>query len=374
MQRYSLNSDHGSTVSRRSARSSWLSTALLTSSLLLGGLLLPSLGLAQRITDINPGVNSTNVTAETSISGLFDTSDGSRVDVSSVKLLLDGTNVTAASSITPNFFRYKPPTPLSPGTHTVQVEYKNSAGLQRVASWTFTVQAAQAALAISSVTHNASAPLGPGSTLLATLSGTPAAQASILLIEGWTNVREIQAQEVSPGTYVASFVMPNPLTPQEAVIMGQLQKGGQKIYGAASQPIVLRATAVAPEVVASSPATTAIAATEPTPAVVPLKPQFTSHQMDQRVASESGFQLVGQTRPNATVQVKVVAITPVLGGFVNVGGTSLVDRQFVADASGLFTVPVPAPLVINSNTRYDIQATATANGEVSSVTQLRLRQ
>lgn len=359
------------------ALSTALSTALLSGSLLVGSTLLAPASLAQRITDINPGVNSSNVVSETSISGLFDTSDGSAIDLASVKIILDGTNVTAASSITPNFFSYKPATPLAPGPHTVQIEYKNTVGLQRVASWSFTVQNPQPALNITGITHNATTALGPGSTLLATLNGTPGAQASIILIEGWQGVREIQAQEVEPGVYVATFVMPQNLTPQEAVIMGQLQKGQQKIYGAARQPITLSATATTDPTITQTPNTTP-PATPPAQApastpTIPLQPQFTSHQTGDRITSQ-GFSLTGQTRPNVKVRVKVTSITPVLGGFVNVGGTTLVDREFTADGSGVFSVQVPAPLVLNSNTRYEIQAVAVEGGTTSPVTELRLQQ
>ncbi len=353
--------------------SATLSTALLSGSLLLGSAFWAPVTLAQRITDINPGVNSTNVVAETSISGLFDTSDGSRIDLASVKILLDGANVTAASSITPNFFSYKPATPLAPGAHTVQVEYKNAAGLQRVASWSFTVQNPQPALNITGITHNATTALGPGSTLLATLNGTPGAQASIILIEGWQGVREIQAQEVAPGVYVATFVMPQNLTPQEAVIMGQLQKGPQKIYGAARQPITLSATATTDPTITQTPGPTPPATPPATTPTIPLQPQFTSHQTGDRITSQ-GFRLTGQTRPNVTVRVKVTSITPVLGGFVNVGGTTLVDREFTADGNGVFSVQVPAPLVLNSNTRYEIQAVAVEGSTTSPVTALQLQQ
>ncbi len=123
--------------------------------------------MAQRVIDVTPGVNSSMVSPDTSISGVFETSDGSLVQPGSVTIYLNGQNVTTNSTVTRSFFSYRPTSPLSPGSYTVRVDYQSTQGQRRSVSWMFTVQS-QAALEISQVTHNAVEGIGRGGTLLVT--------------------------------------------------------------------------------------------------------------------------------------------------------------------------------------------------------------
>ncbi|NEP17936.1 MAG: hypothetical protein F6J97_13695 [Leptolyngbya sp. SIO4C1] len=345
------------------------SLLLLCTAGLVSGLSLMPAARAQRIVDVTPSVNAQAASADALVSGLFDSSGGS-VDVSTVRILLDGQDVTANSSITQNFFSYRPAQPLSPGQHRVQVEYSNIQGQRRVASWSFATAAPQPELAINSVTHNAVEPLADEATLLATINGTPGAQASVLLIEDGSMVREIQAQEVSPGVYVASYgsLSGN----RESIAVGQLRRGEQTIYAAAAQPVVVSTSAVSTDATAAEP-DQAAADTPVETAVSSLKPEFTSHSSGEQIASR-GFTLTGRTRPSATVEIEVNASTPLVGGFLNVGATQLVDETVIADMNGEFSIRVPAPLVVSSGTQYEVEAVARLDNEVSAVTQLMLEQ
>lgn len=331
---------------------------------------------AQRVVDVTPGVNSQDVSADALISGVFDTSSGS-VDVSSVTVSIDGQDVTSSSAITSNFFSYRPTQPLSPGEHQVQVEYSNTQGQRRIASWLFTVANPQPALTISTVTHNATEPLAQDATLLATVNGTPGVQAVVLLVENGSTVREVQAQEVSSGVYVASYTLTPSSVSTETIAIGQLQRGDQKIFAAAAQPIIITASTAAPEVTdvevgssAETPPETSVATPEST---MPLQPQFTSHSNGDEI-STSGFTLVGQTQPNAAVEILVESTTGVAGGFITLGSSALVDTTVTADLNGQFSVNVPAPTVLTENTRYEIEAFASSGGQVSSTTRLTLQQ
>lgn len=331
---------------------------------------------AQRVVDVTPGVNGQEVSADALISGVFDTASGD-VDVDSVQVYVNGQDVTDLSSITRNFFSYQPTQPLSPGQHQIQVEYSNLQGQRRVASWSFTVETPQPALAIETVTHNATEPLAQDATLLTTINGTPGVQASVLLIEDGSVVREVQAEEVSAGVYVASYGLTSSNVSAETIAVGQLQRGDQKIFAAATQPVIITASTATPEVTDvevsdTSDAVTQETDTEPT-ATVPLQPQFTSHSDGDEIDT-SGFTLVGRTQPNATVEITVDSTTAVAGGFVSLGSSNLVDTTVTADLNGEFSVQVPAPVVLTGDTRYQIEASAQVGDEVSSITRMALEQ
>ncbi len=331
---------------------------------------------AQRVVDVTPGVNAEDVSADALISGVFDTDSGD-IDVNSVQVYVNGQDVTSSSSITRNFFSYRPAQPLSPGQHQIQIEYSNTQGQRRVASWSFSVENPQAALTIDSVTHNATEPLAQDATLLTTINGTPGAQAAVLLIENGTVVREVQADEVSSGVYVASYNLTSSNVSTETIAVGQLSRNEQKIFAAATQPIIITASTSAPEVTDVEVGDASAAAEEVTDVAiadtVSLQPEFTSHRNGDTIPT-SGFTLVGRTQPNATVEITVDSTTDVAGGFLSLGSNNLVDTTVIADINGEFSIRVPAPLVLNDDTRYEIEASARLDDEVSSTTQLTLEQ
>ncbi len=343
--------------------------ALLGTASLLGTI---TLGMApaqaQRVVDVTPSVNNQSVANDALISGVFDTASGT-VDVATVKIFVDGREVTSASAITRNFFSYRPTQPLRPGSHQVQVSYSNSQGQQRVASWMFTVTNPQPDLVINRVTHNATDAIAQDATLLTTIAGTPGVKAAVLLIENGDVVRRIPAAEVSPGVYVASYTLTPSHVNSETIAIGELQQGTQKIFAAATQPILVTAAAAVPDVtdVAVEPDAAAV------PAMHPLQPEFTSHRNGQEISTR-GFTLTGMTQPNARVQINVKNLTSVAGGFVSLGSNTLIDTTVTADPNGAFSVQVPAPLVVNSDTVYEIEALARKDGETSQTTRFTLEQ
>ncbi len=352
-------------------------TLLASAALALIPLSAAEVARAQRVVNVNPSSSATQaVPADSSISGVFDTSDGSRVDLNSVQIFVNDRNVTGQSTITSNFFSYKPTSPLSPGNNNVRVEFRNQAGQNWRATWSFVVQQPQAALNISSVTHNAATePLGAGGTFLATINGTSGASARVLLLADGQTVREIPAQEVSPGVYVATLNLAAGQQLREGVVVGRLQRQGQTIYGAAAQAAAFTpsggSTAVTQVPQGGVTQTPGNGGATQTP-TGNLRPVFTSHQDGGMVTSE-GFTLTGQTQPGALVRVRVFSRLRALGGIISIGGeTPLLEQEVRADAQGRFEVRVPRPTVVSSGTQYRVEAAATDGMQVSDVTNLTL--
>ncbi|NJL38876.1 MAG: hypothetical protein HC840_08400 [Leptolyngbyaceae cyanobacterium RM2_2_4] len=347
---------------------------LAASSLMLAPIASPQqAALAQRVVDVSPDVNSQNVPPDTSISGQFDTNSTPAVDLNSVQILVNGQDVTNRSTVTRNFFSYRPAQPLPPGQSRVQIDYRNVNGEQRSVNWGFTVQQPQAAVQISSVTHNAASnQLGPGTTFLATINGTPGSQASVLLIQDGRTVREIQAQEVSSGVYVATLNVQSSDRLNEGIVVGRLRRQNQTTFAAASQPVVFNPNAGGTAVVPDSSGAGSTGSGNTGNTASQLQPSFTSHRNGGEV-SGSGFTLVGQTRPNATVDVQVTSRVSVLG-VVNLGGETLLDEEVTADQNGRFEVEVPGPRIPVPGTRYTVRATANLNNETSRATEITLTQ
>lgn len=362
-----------------------LLTLLAVSGLLIAPIASPQqAALAQRVVDVSPDVNSQNVPPDTSISGQFDTSNTPAVDLNSVRILVNGQDVTNRSTVTRNFFSYRPAQPLPPGQSRVQVDYRNANGEQRSVNWAFTVQQPQAAVQVSSVTHNAASnQLGPGTTFLATINGTPGSQASILLIQDGRTVRELPAQEVSSGVYVATLNVQSSDRLNEGIVVGRLRRQNQTTFGAASQPVVFNPNAGGTAAVPDSSGTGNTGGNTGSntggntggntgSTTQQLQPSFTSHRNGGEV-SGSGFTLVGQTRPNATVDVQVTSRVSVLG-VVNLGGQTLLDEEVTADRNGRFEVEVPGPRIPVPGTRYTVRASASLNNETSRATEITLTQ
>jgi hypothetical protein len=369
-------------------------TALTASGLLLASLTLPSVVLAQAVTDIVPAANSTNIAPDTSIAGQFDISNGGEVDTNSVRVFINGQDVTSRSTITRNFFSYRPEQPFPPGPVQVQVQYRGINGQPYTAAWTFIVQAPQT-LKIDWIAHNAAdSPINSGSTLSVTINGTPRCQASVLIVQDEQTVRELPAREVSPGVYVANLTAQQSDRVIEGIVIGRLRLHDQTTFGAAPQPIAINPNATGTQPPVQPPVQPSVQppvqpSVQPSPnpsnpsnpsngsaaGILPtltpdLKPRFTSHQDGDRVGS--GFTLQGQTRPGATVAVKVVYGLAVVG--IQVAETSLVDQSVTADREGRFQVDVPAPPIPLSGLEYKVRAIASDGTETSPPTDLVLRQ
>ncbi|WP_008319205.1 hypothetical protein [Leptolyngbya sp. PCC 6406] len=329
----------------------------LTSALLLTpGAIAPA--MAQRVVNVSPTVNAQNISPDAAISGQFDTSSGT-VQAGSVVILVNGQNVTSTSTITPNLFTYRPSTPFPTGPVNVQVEYIGGDGFKRTSSWQFQVQAPRPAVEIASITHNAaSSPLGPNTTFLVTINGTPGSQGSVLLVRDGQTVQTLPVQEVSAGVYVATLTVTPNTRLAEGVVVGRLRREGQTSYAIAPQPAVFTATATA----TTGPSTVVEQPGKPNTAV-PLAPVFTSPTNNSTVGGGS-FTLVGQTRPGATVDIQVTGSTSIFG-LASVGQT-LLESQVTADANGVFQINVSLGLLSGRGTRYTVSATASQDGERAS--------
>jgi len=340
---------------------------LLASFAALGVVLSPvalsQTAFAQRLVDVEPAVNGQNVPSNTSISGEFDAGNGPAVDPGSVRILVNGQDVTAQSTITRNFFTYRPTQPFQAGQLVrVQVDYRNVNGDRQTTSWSFTTQSAQPTAQITSVTHSATAgPQAPGSTFRVTINGTPRADASVLLIQDGRTIREVRAQETSAGVYTATLPVQQGDRVQEGIVVARLARQGQATYAAAPQPFQFG--------VSTQPTPTP----QPTPSPTQgqLRPRFTS-PTDGASVDSGRFTLVGQTLPNATVDIRVTYRVSVLG--VDVVEQTLVEREVQADRNGQFQLEVSPPRLPVPGVRYTVRATATLGNETSPETRITLSQ
>jgi hypothetical protein len=347
---------------------SW--SLLATASLLFGsGLTVPA-ALAQRLVNVNPGLDSEGVPPDASISGVFDTSGGARVEVRTIKIYVNDRDVTNRSTITSDFFSYRPERNLPPGYNTVRIEYRNTQGQTRRVAWSFSVEQPQAGLEITSVTHNAGGvELGAGATLLVTINGTPNAKASVILLAEGRTVRELNAEEVSRGVYVATITVPQRQAIREGAVIARLQRGQRVTYSAASQPFSLNPNA-RPEQLPEAgtglePPGQGTANT--------LEPVFTNYQDGDRVTGR-GFVLMGQTLPNAKVEIEVNSQMPILGGIINIGGSNLLKRVVTADRNGNFRLEIRQPSPPAAGMRYNVRAVASDGNNLSRAVTMTLIQ
>jgi len=357
---------------------------VLSASILSGSLLLAPQALAERLTNVTPAVNSQDASPNTSISGVFDNDSQGTVDAATVRIYLNDRDITAASTITPNFFSYRPDNSLARGNYSVRIEYDTTRGLRRSVGWRFAVSP-QASAQVESVTHNANDPLQAGATLLATIKGTPRGQASVLLIENGRTLRSLLANEVSPGVYVASLSVDASSRVQEGIVVGRLERAGQTTFGVAETPVVFQGSTASASSgnttlnPTSTDSSTATANNPPAPTATPVgtaaptKPKLTSPPLGERIDT-SGFTLTGETSPGATVRVRVVADTPLLGNVFSLGGERLVDLDVEADSQGMFEVKVPAPAILRRDTRYQVTMTASQNGKTAAPVEAEFKQ
>ncbi|NJN87123.1 MAG: hypothetical protein HC881_13545 [Leptolyngbyaceae cyanobacterium SL_7_1] len=345
-----------------------MKTRLLTifamGSLLTTSIALPMPAIAQRVVNVEPAIDSRNISPATSISGQFEAGSGVTVDPSSVRIFVNGQEVTDRSTVTRNFFTYRPDSPLAPGSVQVRVDYRTSRGEQRTASWNFTVQAADP-IQITAVSHNAiGASPTRGFNFVVTLNGTPGAEASVLLVQDQRTTRELPARETSAGVYVASLTVGANDRVSEGVVIGRLRDQTQVVYAAAPEPFAFNRS------VATGGTGGTTGGSTPS-ADAPQPPRFTSHRNGDRVSGS--FTLTGQTSPNATVQVQVTTSVSVLD-VIDLGGQTLVDEEVTANSRGEFQISVPASSIPVPGTEYRIRAVAELGSATSSETELTLRQ
>lgn len=326
---------------------------------------------AQEIVDVVPAANDQRVDANTSIAGEFETATGTEVDLNSVRIFVNNEEVTDRSTITENFFSYRPSQSFVPGSVRVEVRYRNTRGEQFSKAWSFVVAPRQATIRLDSVSHNAvGRTANTGFEFTVTLAGTPGADASVLLVQDGRTVRELDAEETRPGTYVATQTVRRGDRVSEGVVVGRLQKNGETVYTAASQPFAFGTTTSEPPT--STPTSPDPDSSSPDTTSDQLRPRFTSHEDGDSVGS-SGFTLVGRTLPNATVDVRVTSAFSLLD-VVRLGEETVVDEDVRANSNGEFRITVPRATIPVPGTQYTVIATARKDGETSSETRLTLTQ
>lgn len=347
---------------------------LATTALAVSTSLAPEPASAQQVVNVAPtGQEAPN---DSTIAWQFD--DVSRVEASSIRVYLNDQDVTGQSiiDVSRNYFGYRPPQELTPGSYDVRVEFSNTQGASFVARWPFAV--ANAAIEITAITHNgADQPLGSGASFLATIDGTPGASASVLLVQNGETVRTIPATEVSSGVYVASVTVGASDAVSEGILVGRLNQGNQVVYSVASQSFAFSPSATTTGVSQSqtssdAQSTTAVSQSEQ----IPLSLDVTSHSNNGSVSGSSGFTLAGTTAPDATVTVTVTASAPTVGGFLSIGSdqTLLDSTRATVDGEGMFSISVPRPSILQGGTQYDVSVTATRNGETEVVNLTLIQQ
>ncbi|MCL5291975.1 MAG: Ig-like domain-containing protein, partial [Actinobacteria bacterium] len=152
------------------------------------------------IANQTPANGATISTTLPTISAQITDGDGS-VDPSSVRMIVDGTpvGVSCNTSYNTTMASYTPPTPLSPGTHTVNLTAKDAVGNAATSAWSFTVPAGSASFSSPapasgstvtipnptiSVLVSSAAGLGGGATMLINGSSVPAVYTSFTPTSG----------------------------------------------------------------------------------------------------------------------------------------------------------------------------------------------
>jgi hypothetical protein len=74
-----------------------------------------------------------------SISAVFRTHGGPRIDMSTARLALDGQDVTTGAALAGNALGYTPALPLAVGTHRIEVRAADASGRVAFSTWTFGV-------------------------------------------------------------------------------------------------------------------------------------------------------------------------------------------------------------------------------------------
>lgn len=327
-----------------------------------------SAAIAQQVVNATP--TGQDVPENSSIAWQFD--DVSLVNSQSIKIFLNDQDVTGQSILDPgrNYFGYRPAQELTPGDHKVRVEFATPQGVGYAATWSFAVP--NTAIEISSVTHNgAEQPLGKDATFLATVNGTPGAQASVLLVQNGQTVRTVPASEVSSGVYVATVTVGAQDAVKEGILVGRLTQGDRVVYSVAPQAFAFNPSTTATTVTQTQTTQTTggTNATNTTPTAQPLTLAVTEPTNNGVISSKDGFTIKGTTLPGAAVTVSAIAPAVRVGPFSVGSEQVLLDgAQATVAADGTFSIAVPRPAVLQGGMRYNVTVTAEKDGEQEQTT------
>ena len=231
---------------------------------------------------------------------------------------------------------------------------------------------------ITEVTHNGTSGLFAGETFQASLRGTPNQKATFWLVEftrAGKDITEVPATEISAGFYQFSVIVPQN-TVGEIVLLGRLQNAGSVAYESAKLPAYFGQRPQSGTLGSTSTASPSIQ--NPT-TTVNLTPTFISHKNGDLIASpNNGFKIRGMTRPWANVAVKV-GLSKSSNSFGNVlstilFGDEILNQTIQADSTGAFEIDVPKPSVEKKGRKYQVEATASYQGQKSQTVKLELIQ
>ena len=270
------------------------------------------------------------------------------IDPAATVIRLDGADVTAQATITPRFFNFNPPDPLSAGTHTLHVLVADRAGNTASVDWSFKITPSKL---IQSFTTNAvpGQALSAGMAITFELTAQTGGKASVSL---GSLAKSIPLRETDPGVYTGEYQV----------------KRGDNLQDA---PVTARFVARdGTAVTASTTGGVTIAAGAPAP------PKITSPENNGSVNADALLSVSGTASPGATVRVSVEYVSKALGGILPVSG-SVGSKDAVADKDGKWTVEglsLQAKVLFGRDTTYSVSAVALdAAGDTSEAATIKLR-
>jgi len=278
------------------------------------------------------------------ITAVFDDQNGSGIDINSARIALDARDVTEDATVTGNLIAYRPPQALSPGAHTVDIQVRDKAGNRSAKTWSF--QVVDRASVITSFKHDAPSQIQAGDEITFTLLGEP--KANVTLQVG--NLRTMTMDEVSPGKYVASYVVRRTDQLNGIIATAKFRTAGGETF---TSDLTIG---------------TRVESNQPLAA-----PKITSHQDGDTVGRTATFK--GKADPNAKVQVKISFSQKVFGAIPMTGVIS--EIEVTADARGNWTteeIDLDTGLG-RSNINYTVTAvTVGADNKTSDPTKITLKR
>ncbi len=210
-------------------------------------------------------------------------------------------------------------------------------------------------------------------SLTVKIKATPGVNASILLLADKYVIKETTAREISSGIYQATIDFDSNMQIVEGVVMVRLQHGKEVVYKSENTPFSV--TRVNPEGTCTIGGSRLIPncnldSGDPEVATIPLN--FTSHSNGEIVNGED-LVVIGETQPNAEVNIKVSTFLPLMGDIVKLEGETLLNKTIIADQKGNFSFAVPQANKTISGLKYNIDAIAIVEDRTSKSVQLTLQ-
>lgn len=287
-----------------------------------------------KVMKIVPPANSVVQTNRPNILIVLDSTGGVRIQPGTVNLYLNNQPVAGQASVSEELVSYVPGFDLPQGQNSIVFSAKDTLGNPVYKNWTFMVKTVGR---ITSVTHNATVPLGPGQALQVNLQGDPGGRATFDIGTFRTGIAMV---ETSPGAYVGNYTIQAGDSFQNAPVKGNLQVPNQ----------------------------TAAALTASTTVSVKkeLFLQITSPVQGSTVDKQ--FVIAGTTNPYAKVYLNVKVL---LGGVVE---NQLVSGEVQANEAGAFQVTIKDWFPVGGGTYTMTLYAQDAQGQKSGTVTLRVNR